>query len=318
MASSITHNNDFYASSSRARSVDIAAAGLLQTPGNNHGWCAAHLRLSRRSSDGAPRIFCFVIGKLLLPAAMAEPRAAANKKTDKEAPAQQNSKNNAGKASTMLAEAVAAAVPAASHMEPRVAQKAGRLNAKTKTEVSEKSKSAFKMARWRAARKAAHEAAAAARAGKNALKQRRKQASGSESEAVSPGGSPLVADSFVNAVARQLRRPGASRTEYFEFHCKPLRQFSNMVPPKGLAKPEIHALRRGHAPGASFSLADVRPRSPRLALRVGGLLVVDPVRPGRSRVRAFDARSGLASDWLSPPTLGKRASGRNVWRTAAR
>jgi hypothetical protein len=44
----------------------------------------------------------------------------------------------------MLAEAVAAAVPAASHMEPRAAQKAVRLNAKTKTEVSEKSKSAFK------------------------------------------------------------------------------------------------------------------------------------------------------------------------------
>ena len=38
----------------------------------------------------------------------------------------------------MLAEAVAAAVPAASHVEPRAAQKAVRLNAKTKTEVSTK------------------------------------------------------------------------------------------------------------------------------------------------------------------------------------
>ena len=59
------------------RSLVLAATGLLQTPANSRGWCAAHLRLSRRSSDGAPRIFCFVIGKLLLPAAMAEPRAAA-------------------------------------------------------------------------------------------------------------------------------------------------------------------------------------------------------------------------------------------------
>jgi hypothetical protein len=38
----------------------------------------------------------------------------------------------------MLAEAVAAAVPAASHVEPRAAQKVVRLNAKTKTEVSNK------------------------------------------------------------------------------------------------------------------------------------------------------------------------------------
>jgi len=134
----------------------------------------------------------------------------------------------------MLAEAVAAAVPAASHMEPRAAQKAVRLNAKTKTEVSEKSKSAFKMARWRAARKAAHEAATAARAGKNALKRLRKQASGPESEAVSPGGSPLVANGFINAVAQQLRRPGASRTEFFEFQCKPLRQFQTWFRQKAL------------------------------------------------------------------------------------
>ena len=175
------------------RSLVLAAAGLLQTPANSRGWCAAHLRLSRRSSDGAPRIVCFVIGKLLLPAAMAEPRAAAQK-TDKEAPAKQNINKYAGKASTMLAEAVAAAVPAASHVEPRAAQQAVRLNAKTKTEVSTKSSSAVKMARWRAARKPAHEAAAATRAKKNAQKQRRKQASGSES--------PLVADSFVDAVAR--------------------------------------------------------------------------------------------------------------------
>ena len=45
----------------------------------------------------------------------------------------------------MLAEAVAAAVPAALHVEPRAAQKVVRLNAKTKTEVSNNSKSAFKM-----------------------------------------------------------------------------------------------------------------------------------------------------------------------------
>ena len=43
----------------------------------------------------------------------------------------------------MLAEAVAAAVPAESHMEPRAAQKAVRLNAKTKTEVFGKVKFSF-------------------------------------------------------------------------------------------------------------------------------------------------------------------------------
>ena len=78
------------------RSLVLAAAGLLQTPANSRGWCAAHLRLSRRSSDGAPRIFCFVIGKLLLPAAMAEPRAAAQK-ADKEAPAKKHSTNMQGR-----------------------------------------------------------------------------------------------------------------------------------------------------------------------------------------------------------------------------
>jgi len=76
---------------------------------------------------------------------MAEPRAAAQK-TDKEAPAKQNSKKYAGKASTMLAEAVAAAVPAASHMEPRAAQKAVRLNAKTKAEVAERNQN--QLSKW--------------------------------------------------------------------------------------------------------------------------------------------------------------------------
>ena len=88
------------------------------------------------------------------------------------------------------------------------------------------------MARWRAARKAAQEAAAAARAKRNALRQLQ-QRQASESEAVSSGGPPLAADSFVDAVALPLR-PGASRTEYFEFQCKPLRQFQTWFRQKAL------------------------------------------------------------------------------------
>jgi len=176
-----------------------------------------------------------MIGKLLLPASVAERMAAAKKKqTTKLPPKKQNSiKTDVGKASTTLAEAVAATVPAASHVEPRAARKAVRLNTKTKTEGSTTKKtSVVKVAQWRAARKAAQEAAAAARAGRKALRQQQRQQA-SESKAVSSGGPPLAADSFVNAVALPLR-PGASRTEYFEFQCKPLRQFQTWFRQKAL------------------------------------------------------------------------------------
>ena len=116
-------------------------------------------------------------------------------------------------------------------MEPRAARKAVRLNTKTKTEGSNQT-SVVKVALWRAARKAAQEAAAAARAGRKALRQQQRQQA-SESKAVSSGGPPLGADSLVNAVALPLR-PGASRTEYFEFQCKPLRQFQTWFRQKAL------------------------------------------------------------------------------------
>jgi hypothetical protein len=106
MVSSITYYDDFYASSSWARSVDTIACVRRSRfapnpPANSLGWCAAHLRLSSGSSDGAPRIFGSrsfrMIGKLLLPAAMAEQRAAANKYTDNEAPAKQTATHMQGR-----------------------------------------------------------------------------------------------------------------------------------------------------------------------------------------------------------------------------
>ena len=127
MVSSITYYDDCNASSSWARSDDTIAcvhrnqaAPNHPPPANSLGWCAAHLRLSSGSSDGAPHIFgprsFRMIGKLLLPAA--ERKAAAT-----------------------LAEAVAPEVaPVASHVEPRAIRKAVRLNRKTKTEGSNKHK----------------------------------------------------------------------------------------------------------------------------------------------------------------------------------
>ncbi len=70
----------------------FAATNLLRTPpphANSLGWCAAHLRLSSGSSDGAPRIVGSrsfrMTGKSHLPTA--ERKATVNQKTDNEAPA---------------------------------------------------------------------------------------------------------------------------------------------------------------------------------------------------------------------------------------
>ena len=103
MASTITHYDDFYASSSWARSVDtISCVRRSQyapnPPANSLGWCAAYLRLSSGSSDGAPHIFGSrsfrMMGKLLLPTT--ERKAAAKKiqqqSTNDKAPANKTTK----------------------------------------------------------------------------------------------------------------------------------------------------------------------------------------------------------------------------------
>jgi len=127
MASSITHNNDFYASSSRARSVDTIAGARRSRFAPNP---CEQPRVVRRTPSALTQIFGWRSAYLLLRDWEVAPPSSnggaegrrQTKLTRKRPPKKQQT--TAGKASTMLAEAVAAAAPAASHMEPRAAQKA--------------------------------------------------------------------------------------------------------------------------------------------------------------------------------------------------
>ena len=151
-----------------------------------------------------------MIGKLLLPAAVAERMATAQK---------QNTNNNApSKTSTRMLgrppQHLPKRLPRQSQphrtWNPGLPGKQSDSTRRRRRRSQTQTSRAVKIARWRAARKAAQEAAATARARRNSLRQlQRRQAS--ESEAVSSGGPPLAADNFVNAVVLPLR-PGAYHT----------------------------------------------------------------------------------------------------------